>query len=174
MEKITITQLLDKYPKIFPKNDVKDGYTNWRGVPDGWLPIIDKLCSSIQGYIDNVYQSVPNPNYVEGIQFDAENTDTHAYIRQYTEQVVCLQMKEKFGGLCFYFTKVVPKVIEGMVYMAQKMCSNTCSHCSSEENLGMLTGWVIVCCEPCAASLGKLDRWKKKLKYNEDGRCISS
>jgi hypothetical protein len=134
-------QLIQKYPKIFKDYEGNPQRVNWHGVPDGWLPIIDKLCGAMQNYIDN-----------------------H---RRYTkdgpvkpEQVTCTQMKEKFGGLRFY-TDGHDDVIEGMITMAEYLCDNTCEKCGSEEDLGYTQGWISVMCNACA--MGSNRKWEPKI-----------
>lgn len=131
MKTITLDELLKKYPKIFQDYEGNPYRVNWSGVPKGWLPIIDKLCSSMQSYIDGTRR------------WDKEKKE---WI--HPPQVTCAQMKEKFGGLRFY-TDGHNDVIEGMITMAEYLCSNTCEVCSSEEELGYTTGWITVCCKSC-------------------------
>jgi hypothetical protein len=134
---ITTEELIAKYPKIFQQYEGNPGMVNWYGVPDGWLSIIDKLCGSIQSYIDNVSR------YIDGKQVKPK-------------QVTCIQMKEKFGGLRFYADNT-DEVVEGMISMAEYMCDYTCQECGSEENIGRTGGWITVLCQTCA---GDNYNWK--------------
>jgi hypothetical protein len=127
---ITTEQLIQKYPKIFQQYEGNPGMVNWFGVPDGWLPVIDKLCGSMQRYIDNHISYTKNGEYRPA-------------------QVTCSQMKEKFGGLRFY-TDGHDEVVEGMINMAEYICSYTCQECGSEDNIGHTSGWITVLCQNCA------------------------
>ncbi len=145
---MTIQELIAKYSKIFQPYEGNPGGSNWTGLPKGWIKVVDKLCGSIQDYIDTVTIFVDNPDYVEGSEWDRDDKTTHKKIGSKIPQVTCVQMKEKFGGLRFY-TNGHDDVIEGMIQMAQYICDNTCEVCGSEENLGNTHGWVTVCCKSC-------------------------
>jgi hypothetical protein len=136
--------IINKYPKIFEPYNGNPNGINWHGVPEGWLPIIDKLCGSIQNYIDH------HVSYTKDGQYRPA-------------QVRCSQMKEKFGGLRFY-TDGHDEVIEGMIKMAEHLCDNTCQDCGSEEDLGMTTGWISVLCRNCVIANGDraMNAWKPK------------
>lgn len=163
MEKITLKDLISKYPKIFQNYEGNPGGVNWTGVPQGWLPIIDKLCGSIQSYIDHTKRSVPNPQYVEGTEWKADDITTHKYVSIMPGQVTCVQMKEKFGGLRFY-TNGHDDVVDGMITMAEYLCDNTCDECGSEEDLGITSGWISVKCRKCVIGHGDraMTNWKSK------------
>ena len=136
--------IINKYPKIFEPYNGNPNGINWHGVPEGWLPIIDKLCGSIQNYIDHHVSYTKDGQYTPA-------------------QVRCSQMKEKFGGLRFY-TDGHDEVIEGMIKMAEHLCDNTCQDCGSEEDLGMTTGWISVLCRNCVIANGDraMNAWKPK------------
>ena len=134
---ITTEELIAKYPKIFQDYEGNPGRCNWFGVPDGWLPIVDKLCGSIQSYIDR-YTRYTEEGPVKPIQ------------------VTCVQMKEKFGGLRFY-TNGNDDIVEGMISMAEYLCDHTCQDCGSEENIGRTGGWITTLCQKCA---GDNYNWK--------------
>jgi hypothetical protein len=131
---MTTEEIINKYPKIFEDYEGNPGRVNWHGAPKGWLPIIDKLCGSMQNYIDN------------------HVTYTKDGVVKPT-QVTCSQIKEKFGGLRFY-TNGHDDVIEGMITMAEYLCDRTCQDCGSEEDLGLTKGWVSVICRTCVIAHG--------------------
>lgn len=126
--------LIAKYPRIFQDYEGNPGGCNWNGVPNGWLPVIDKLCGCIQDYIDHTTR------YTEKGPITPE-------------QVTCVQMKEKFGGLRFY-TNGHDDNIEGMITMAEYLCDNTCQDCGSEQDLGQTKGWISVLCRNCVIGHG--------------------
>lgn len=161
-QKITIEELIAKYPKIFKDYEGNPGRVNWSGVPKGWLPIIDDLCGAMQDYIDTTTRFKDNPDYVPGSTYDQNDITTHKTINYRIPQVTCTQMKEKFGGLRFY-TNGGDKITEGMISMAEYLCDNTCEVCGTREELGHTTGWITVCCKTCHDS-GKSARgdWKAK------------
>lgn len=144
METITTEELIKKYPKIFEDYEGNPGGCNWYGVPDGWLSIIDKLCGCIQKYVNNTIRYTKDGSVKP-------------------EQVTCVQMKEKFGGLRFY-TNGHNDEVEGMIRMAEYMCNNTCQDCGSEQDLGQTSGWISTLCRNCAISNGDraMNSWKSK------------
>jgi hypothetical protein len=139
---ITTEELIQKYPKIFQDYEGNPGRVNWYGVPDGWLPVVDKLCGAMQDYIDNTTRYTKDGP-------------------KKPEQVTCAQMKEKFGGLRFY-TNGNDDEVEGMIRMAEYMCEHTCQDCGSEQDLGQTTGWVSTLCRNCAIAHGDraMMNWK--------------
>lgn len=120
---MTLQELVAKYPEIF----VGGSYQ----IPKGWIGIVDDMCSSIQSYIHH------SSRYVDGEEF-------------LTPQVICTQMKEKWGGLRFYY-KGGDDTTYGMIYMTQHLSWSTCDECSSRENVGHITsGWHRIMCQSCA------------------------
>ena len=138
--------LINKYPKIFQPYVGNPNGINWHGVPEGWLPIIDKLCGCMQLYIDNHVTYSKDGEYKP-------------------QQVTCSQMKEKFGGLRFY-TNGHDQVVEGMINMAEHLCDYTCQDCGSEEDLGITSGWITVLCRKCVIGHGDraMNAWTPKTK----------
>lgn len=145
---MTTEEIINKYPKIFQQYEGNPGMVNWGGVPNGWLPIIDKLCGAIQDYVDNT------------------NTYINGELKKPT-QVVCTQMKEKFGGLRFYCDSVDERV-HGMIIMAEYMCQNTCDECGSENDLGVTKGWISIKCRNCIIAHGDraMASWEPIKKIN--------
>lgn len=143
---ITTSTLIEKHPKIFASYEGNPGNCNWYGVPKGWLPIVDLLCSSIQNYIDH-------------------SSKWNKELEKFTNppQVTCIQMKEKFGGLRFY-TNGHDEIVEGMIEMAEYMCDNTCQDCGSTSNVGVTTGWISILCQNCVQAHGDraMQSWKPK------------
>jgi hypothetical protein len=88
----------------------------------GWYPILESLCTNIQNHIDwKVKQGQPIP------------------------QVVVEQIKEKFGGLRFYY-QGGDEQIHGMVRMAEVWASTACEECGApgERRSG---GWIRTLCD---------------------------
>lgn len=128
--------IIKKYPKIFQSYDGNPGMVNWLSVPDGWLRIIDALCNSIQDYIDSTYIIENGQNRIP-------------------EQVTCIQVKEKFGGLRFYVSNA-DDYVNGMIRMAETLCYNICDECGSSEDLGVTSGWISVKCRNCIIKHGDI------------------
>ena len=105
-------------------------------VGPGWWPIIDSLCNNIQGHID-----WRNETRERLLKSNPHNQT----IPEPVKQVVVQQIKEKFGGLRFYY-EGGDEVVSGMVRMAEAWANNACEECGS---LGKRTseGWIKTLCE---------------------------
>jgi len=129
--------LVETYPKLFVNRyaDMKTTAMCWGfECQTGWFWLINQLCQSIQSYIDNnQHNNIP--------------------------QVVVDQVKEKYGGLRFYYHGG-DETIDGMVWLAEHMSYNICENCGSTENVGDTDGWIMVLCEKCATEGGHTN-WKK-------------
>lgn len=115
--------LVKKYPKIFRdrNENMKNTAMCWGfDCDDGWFWLIDNLCDSIQSYIDH--------NNVN--------------------QVIATQVKEKYGGLSFYYVGG-NELIHGMVWLASHQSYNICEKCGSLENVTQTNGWVKTLCKKC-------------------------
>ena len=109
----------EKYPKMFSKP--YGGFA----VGEGWWPIIESLCANIQSHTD----------------WWNKNRET----RPVVEQVVVEQIKEKFGGLRFYYQGGDDK-IQGMVRMAEAWADAVCEDCSAPATK-KTTGWIRNVCD---------------------------
>jgi hypothetical protein len=154
--------IIQKYPKIFEHYEGNPRGVNWYGVSEGWLPIIDILCKAIQSYCDSA-RSIENPDFDPTKEYDREDTATHRYLQVKREQVTCLQMKEKFGGLRFY-TSGEDEFVSGLICMATYMCNNTCEGCGTHEDLGITKGWITVRCKKCAEEVGR--EWMTRKEWD--------
>lgn len=136
MRKDLQEKLFRQYPKIFPERLRRDSQTScmYWGLTcgDGWYSIIENLCGQLQ-----------------------HNTDKNDF-----PQVVAAQVKEKFGGLRFYYDleggpdERLPKsidiggrrimlphrdssyqngVIRGMVAAHESMSYSTCESCGTTD-----------------------------------------
>ena len=98
------------------------------GVGDGWLPVIDKYCTQL---------------------------DTLA--KETGIQVIAQQVKEKFGGLRFYYLMETPdKCDENWVTAADRFvkqmeeeCDRTCENCGKPGSTKGSVGWITCLCEEC-------------------------
>jgi hypothetical protein len=109
-------ELSEKYPAMFAEP------YGGIGVGAGWWPIIKALCGQIQHHID--WQNKKHP---------------------VVAQVVVHQIKEKFGGLRFYYEGGDDE-ISGMVSMAESWASHSCEDCGAPAT-HHTTGWIKTVCE---------------------------
>lgn len=128
MRKELDEQLCKKYPLIFKDRhgDMKETLMCWGfECGDGWYQILDSLCANIQQHID----------------WQNKNHEKHPVV----EQVVAVQVKEKFGGLRFYYDGGDEK-IQGMVRMAESWASVTCEECGQPGTMRN-GGWIRTLCD---------------------------
>ena len=151
-------KLCETYPKIFSQrhDDMKTTAMCWGfSCGDGWYNIVNNLCNLIQHRID---WSVKNHQY--------DVTNNSKTIRPVINQVVAVQVKEKFGGLRFYY-EGGDEGIYGMVSMAEAMSECTCEECGSPATRGG-TGWISTLCEPCRTARNKQYKFTDKDSGSHD------
>ena len=111
-----VKRLEETYPKMFANR------YGGVAVGTGWWPIIESLCANIQSHIDwKIKQSVD------------------------IAQVEVEQIKEKFGGLRFYYSGGDDE-ISGMVRMAEAWADVACEECGAagKRRFG---GWIRTLCD---------------------------
>ncbi len=108
----------ERFPKMF--GEPYGGFA----VGEGWWPILEKLCNNIQSHID------------------WKNRETVI-----VPQVVVEQIKEKFGGLRFYY-QGGDDTIDGMVRMAESWAGHSCEECGN-PGTRRSGGWIRTLCNPC-------------------------
>ena len=146
--------LVAKYPLIFRDRHADPSKTcmYWGiAVGDGWYNIIDALCANIQNRIDNRLNSIKrtekwnrnvnDPDY----EWTAFVERQERPIPEPIPQVVATQVKEKFGGLRFYYSGG-DDYIDGVVAMAESISYRTCEECGS-PGTSTKSGWIRVLCE---------------------------
>jgi hypothetical protein len=122
------TRMEEKFPKIFEKP--YGGFA----VGEGWWPILEKLCANIQSHID------------------WKTKQGHVI-----PQVVVEQIKEKFGGLRFYY-EGGDEYIDGLVSMAESWANAVCEDCGKPATK-QTTGWIKNVCDE---HFEKIETAKKK------------
>jgi len=120
MKKELDDALCAKYPKIFADRhkSMQETCMCWGfDCGDGWYDLIDNLCSLIQNYVD----------------------------WSKCEQVVAEQVKEKFGGLRFYY-RGGDDYIDGAVAIADRLSFTICDVCGNKGTSNK-DGWIATRCE---------------------------
>jgi hypothetical protein len=151
-------QLCEKYPLIFAQRNgsVRETCMCWGFCcDDGWYNIIDAMCANIQGHIDNRLKSIEwakkwNAQVAEAAANNFEGWEDWKSrepreIPEIIEQVVAIQVKEKFGGLRFYFGGG-DDFIDGVVALAESMSYRTCEKCGA-PGTSNTSGWIQTLCE---------------------------
>jgi len=106
----------ERFPKMF------EGKYGGFAVGEGWWHIIESLCANIQSH-----------------------TDWKVKQGKVISQVEVNQIKEKFGGLRFYYSGGDDE-ISGMVRMAESWADRSCEECGS---IGTTRngGWIKTLCD---------------------------
>jgi hypothetical protein len=124
-------EMHEKYPKIFSESF--DGFC----IGPGWYQIIRSLCGNIQSHID--HRNCAREKLLE------KNPYNHL-IHEHCEQVVVEQVKEKFGGLRFYYSGG-DDVVNGMVTVAESWADHTCETCGDSGSRQSIRGWLTTLCD---------------------------
>ena len=125
-------RLTEKYPAMFSKP-----YGDF-AVGKGWWPILDALCGQIQHHVNwkNKFGPV-------------------------VPQVTIAQIKEKFGGLRFYYDGG-DDYISGLVSMAEAWATSSCETCGApgKKREG---GWIKTLCDHHEAERQqRIKEWEKE------------
>ena len=171
-------KLYNKFPKIYKKTqrdfDISCG--------DGWNSVLDGGSSVIQNHIDYTrkqraqaikynralkralagdsaglmhYFSPDKEPAPWTYKTVSENIEEAKYreVRKACPQVVAVQVKEKFGGLRFYFHGG-DEYVNGVVSMMEAACSFTCEVCA-KPGVRRSGGWIRTLCDSCDAEIKK-------------------
>lgn len=128
----------EQFPKMFSSQ--YGGFA----IGPGWWPIIESLCRHIQHHIDWKQEQKEKYGRGEGCQ-----------------QVVVAQVKEKFGGLRFYYDGGNER-IDGMVSMAEAWAAHVCETCG-KPGKSRSGGWIRTLCDEHEA-----EYQLKRNRQNED------
>jgi len=121
-------KLFEKYPKIFRQKDLSMQETCmcWGfDCGDGWYNIIDTLCHQIQWHLKHNLKKYEVPEVAN---------------------VEATQVKEKYGGLRFYYNGG-NDFIRGLVSMAESLSGKTCEECGAPGGPSK-GGWISTLCQP--------------------------
>lgn len=146
--------LCKTYPKLFAQRNLPMSETCmcWGfACGDGWFNIIDKLCANIQHHID---WTVKQRSW--DTQWNEEHPDEKRKVTKAVPQVEVVQVKEKFGGLRFYYHGGDER-IRGMVQLAESLSYTACEICGSTAKPNS-SGYIQTLCET---------HRNKKDSYNE-------
>lgn len=138
-------RMKEKHPEMFSKP------YGGIAVGPGWWPILEGLCREI----DN-YTKWRNNTRAALLQ---DNPYNHP-IPDFIEQVVVEQIKEKFGGLRFYYLGGDEK-IEGMVRMAECWAIHACEECG-KPGKSRNGGWIKTLCDEHEAE--RQARYRERFK----------
>ena len=125
---LTEKKIFDKYPELYRQKDLPMTQTCmcWGlDVGPGWLELVDKL-----SYLITTYSKL------SGITVEAT------------------QVKEKFGGLRFYYDGG-DDYTEQLVSWAETLSYHICEECGSTRDIGYTKGWIRTLCGKHLAQANK-------------------
>lgn len=93
---------------------------------DGWYMLLEQLLENIEHHL-NPENSWPKKERIP-LQIN--------------------QIKEKFGGLRFYYSGG-DDFVRGMVYLAESLSYHICENCGSTKNVSQTKDWITTLCEDC-------------------------
>jgi len=105
-------------------------------IGEGWWRIIEALCANITSHTK--WRNQTRAKLLEHNEYDNAIPDE-------VPQVVVHQIKEKFGGLRFYF-EGGDNEIHGMVRMAEAWAACTCEDCG-KPGIRRSGGWIRTLCD---------------------------
>jgi hypothetical protein len=145
-------QMEEKYPKIF------SGRYGGFAVGAGWWPIIEALCGQIQHHID-----WKEKQRQWAITFNSKAAPEELReVPDAVPQVTVEQIKEKFGGLRFYY-QGGDDTVGGMVRMAERWADYSCEECG-KPGTKRSGGWIKTLCDEHEAERQK--RYESYAKQN--------
>ena len=143
-------KLFKKYPRIFGEENSKlSAHCIDLSIGDGWYNLIDELLGQIQYHLDWVN--------AEG-EFEFNKKFRKPGFEP-IQQVEAAQIKEKYGGLRFYYIGGDDH-IDGMIRLAEGLSYRTCEECGAPGTQSD-PPWVRTFCECCKNKNAKLkaERW---------------
>jgi hypothetical protein len=133
---------------------------------DGWYVILDTLMGEIQHYL-KYYNESRDRAFKYQFLWDLQRW---LRLKAHTQKSIwkdlaewiynkapkgkphvslhVTQIKEKFGGLCFYYFGGNDEIF-GMVRLAESLSYRTCEYCGTTKNVGRTQGWICVICKDC-------------------------
>ena len=146
----------ERFPKMFA------GKYGGFACGQGWWPILEALCANIQSHTD--WRNDQRKRLLEN------NKYVHP-IPEAVPQVVVEQIKEKFGGLRFYYQGGDDN-ISGMVRMAEAWADGSCEECGAPGTSGG-EGWIKTLCPTHRAESDARYAERFKEKTNDEDLQLS-
>lgn len=125
-------QLYGRAHSISPYKEIAEGKSTHDLVAafgfdcgDGWFTILDTLAIAIRNHIK-----------------------TYGYLAEDKVEIKVMQIKEKFGTLCWYYCGG-DETIRGMVGLAECWSEVTCERCGNPGSIDYSRTWQRCLCEKC-------------------------
>ena len=152
--------ILDRYPKIFPA-DPKDGSRLEFGCDEGWFPILEHLCATVQDHIDNTTFSVAggdgeplslNPPLLvfEVIKEKLGTGRFYEKLTPYPDETAAALGEEALSKTL----AICSAKFDGMILFAEHLTAVTCEKCGKPGELMNRKGYLATRCPKCAKREG--------------------
>ena len=132
---------------------------------DGWYMLLDELMAEIKNHISNENRNRANEFKYKWMWKLQRYFRIHFRKKIFEKiaewiykraprgprppiSVQIDQIKEKFGGLRFYYSGG-DKNIFGMTCLAESLSYKICESCGTTQNIGITKGWLYTVCETC-------------------------
>jgi len=150
---------------------------------DGWYVILDELMGNIKNHIWNenrnreyrirsrFIRNIDNLRYKLPWKWKKLQDLIFWFVNKFPRGVTPMlpieihQIKEKFGGLCFYYYGG-DNFIDGLVNFAENISYRVCEECGSTHKVGQTQRWIYTICKKCYDKADeKIKRYKWELGY---------
>lgn len=162
MKKELDEKLCNNYPEIFRDRHESMYKTNmcWGfECDDGWYPLIDNLCRNLMIDVINRKTQIEHIKEMIDRGWDKQSNTSQNYYseenikklqKELEEEIkkipIATQVKEKFGGLCFYIVGGTEKDFIKIDF-AEQLSYNICEICSSMKAITYTCGWCKTLCD---------------------------
>jgi Mor family transcriptional regulator len=133
-------RMQERFPKMFAQP--YGGFA----VGPGWWTIIESLCGQIQHHVE--WKQEQKEKYGNG---------------QGCADVTVTQIKEKFGGLRFYYNGG-DDIVDGMVRMAESWAAHSCEECG-KPGKSRKSRWIKTLCDEHEAE--RQAQYKERFKHHD-------
>jgi hypothetical protein len=175
---VEVSELLNQKEMVIP---IQFGFE----CGDGWYMLLDELMGEIKNHIMNENRNRANEfkyKWMKDLSFylRIKTSAKQKILRNIGEWIyqnapkgvrppVRLridQIKEKFGGLRFYYTGG-DDTIYGMTSLAESLSYRICEACGSTKDVGQTQGWIYTVCKPCFDKNPRANTlpWKPQTDY---------
>lgn len=192
MSKELEKNLYRKISKFIPKEDGRIP-SQMFGIEcePGWFSLLDDLLDAIHNHIKNYdrnHQNIIRSRIIRNFIgfYNSRSQKVRKFlkpIKNFLEKYAkrhspkmefyITQIKEKFGGLRFYYMGG-DDYIDGAIALAEMLSYNICETCGTNKEVGRTrSGWIHTICKPCLLSNERLknSEWSEnKIReiYHED------
>jgi len=132
-------KLYKEFPSIFP-NETPGFWIN-----DGWFDLVYQLCRNIQLHVRSTKKNFQWALDKYNLLDEDEKVKT-AKPELKDPSIIVVQVKEKFGGLRFYYDGG-DEHVDALVRMAETFSRYICEVCGNKGKVQSINGWFTAVCD---------------------------